>query len=79
MVGRKEGERVGINRLQPVAKALGESPRTVYAWYRLERAPCFRSALNIVLSSRRLVDFNGIYGPFAAEAVRVEGRDDALA
>jgi len=77
--GRKEGERLGLNRLKPVAKLLGESPRTVYAWYRLERAPCFRSALNIVIASRREVDFNGIYGPFAAAAVKVEGGRCALA
>lgn len=70
--GRKAGERMGLTRLQPVAKLLGESPRTVYAWYRLERAPCLRSAINIVIASRREVDFNGIYGPFAAAAVSVE-------
>ncbi|MNM21438.1 hypothetical protein D3C76_1633360 [compost metagenome] len=45
------------------AELLGEKPRTVYSWYRLERAPSFLAAVRIYTSSGRKVDFNGIYMP----------------
>lgn len=44
---------------------LKEKPRTVYSWYRMEKAPRLAAALNIVVRTRGLVDFNGIYGPLA--------------
>lgn len=47
------------------AEFLKEKPRTVYSWYRLEKAPRLASALNIVMRTRGRVDFNGIYGPLA--------------
>lgn len=71
--GKREGERLGAAGIRPVAEKLGENPRTVYAWYRLERAPSFPAALNIVITSGREVDYNGIFGPFGRAAVEVEG------
>lgn len=76
--GKKEGDRIGILRVEPVAALLGEKPRTVYAWYRLERAPSFRSALNIVIASRGEVDYNGIFEAFGQAAVAVKGSDHAV-
>lgn len=79
LAGKGEGERLGQVSVQPVAALLGEKPRTVYAWYRLERVPCFRSALNIVITSRGEVDYNGIFGAFGRAAVEVKGRRDDVA
>lgn len=45
------------------AALLGENPRTVYSWYRMERVPSFLAAVNIIRVSGRKVDFNGIYYP----------------
>lgn len=73
VAGKREGDRLGLVGVKPVAALLGEKPRTVYAWYRLERAPCFRAALNIVIASRGAVDYNGIFGPFGRRAVEVKG------
>lgn len=70
--------RLGLVAVQPVAKLLGEKPRTVYAWYRLERVPCFRSALNIVIASKGEVDYNGIFAPFGRQAVAVPGADHGV-
>lgn len=53
---------------EKAAATLGESKRTVASWYRFERAPSFTSALNILQTTRELVDFNGIYMPFADRA-----------
>lgn len=78
IAGRREGSRLGLVAVQPVADLLGEKPRTVYAWYRLERAPSFRAALNIVIASRGLVDYNGIFGPFGRAAVEVKGASHEL-
>jgi hypothetical protein len=78
VAGKKEGERLGLLRVEPVAKLLGEKPRTVYAWYRLERAPSFRSALNIVISSRGEVDYNGIFEAFGQAAVAVKDANRAM-
>ena len=47
------------------AELLNEKRRTVDSWRRFENPPVFRSALNIVQCSRGLVDFNGIYAPYA--------------
>lgn len=47
------------------AELLNEKRRTVDSWRRFENPPVFRSALNIVQRSQGLVDFNGIYGPYA--------------
>lgn len=53
---------------EEAADKLGESKRTVASWYRFERAPSFRASLNIFRTTKELVDFNGIYMPFAARA-----------
>lgn len=79
VAGKREGERLGLVSVQPVASLLGEKPRTVYAWYRLERVPCFRSAMNIVIASRGEVDYNGIFGPFGRAAVEVKGAGHGVA
>jgi hypothetical protein len=63
--GKRDGERLGVHGVKPVADKLGENPRTVYAWYRMERAPSYPAALNIVIVSRAEVDFNGIFGPYS--------------
>lgn len=51
--------------VQQVAGLLQENPRTVLSWYRQERAPCFRAAMNIVQTSCGQVDYNGIFEPLA--------------
>lgn len=56
--------------VREVAGLLGENPRTVYAWYRGERSPCFASARNIVQASGGVVDYNGIFEPFARAQVK---------
>jgi hypothetical protein len=56
------------------AAILGEGVRTVASWYRFERAPSFTSALNIYRLTRELVDFNGIYMPFADRAKAAESK-----
>lgn len=49
---------------QVAANLLNEKRRTVDSWRRFENPPSFRAALNIVVVSRGVVDFNGIYNPF---------------
>lgn len=49
---------------QVAADLLNEKRRTVDSWRRFENPPGFRAALNIVVVSRGVVDFNGIYNPF---------------
>lgn len=67
-----------INSLSPLsasqvaADRLGEKRRTVDSWRRFENPPSFRAALNIVIVSGGVVDFNGIYNPFWRALV--EGR-----
>lgn len=56
------------------AVILGEAPRTVASWYRFERAPSFTAALNICRTTAELVDFNGIYRPFAERVREVKGK-----
>jgi hypothetical protein len=46
------------------ADRLGEKRRTVDSWRRFESPPSFRAALNIIVVSGGVVDFNGIYNPF---------------
>jgi hypothetical protein len=49
------------------ASLLGEKPRTVYSWYRKEKAPRLKSAIKIIAVTKGAVDFNGIYIPLARE------------
>ena len=49
---------------QVAADRLNEKRRTVDSWRRFENPPSFRAALNIVIVSGGVVDFNGIYNPF---------------
>ncbi|EGR2744194.1 hypothetical protein ACYVMD_004595 [Vibrio parahaemolyticus] len=58
-----------VGSVEKAAEILKESPRAVYSWYRLERAPRLASALNIVAKTNGLVDYNGIYGPVAKAKV----------
>jgi hypothetical protein len=58
-----------VGGVEKAAEVLKESPRAVYSWYRLERAPRLASALNIVLRTKGTVDYNGIYGPVAKAKV----------
>lgn len=46
------------------AEKLGENHRTVYAWYRLEKAPRLSSVANIIAVSGQVLDCNDIYMPF---------------
>lgn len=57
--------------LQAVASLLGEKPRTVLSWYRQERIPSFSAGVNITIKSKKAVDWNGIYSPFAINLVNV--------
>lgn len=57
--------------LQAVASLLGEKPRTVLSWYRQERIPSFAAGVNITIKSKKAVDWNGIYSPFAINLVNV--------
>lgn len=60
-----------ISSLAPIAASqvaadlLGEKRRTVDSWRRFENPPVFRAAHKITRVSQGLVDFNGIYGPYA--------------
>lgn len=73
IAGTTAGGRLGLGAVKPVAELLGEKPRTVYAWYRRERVPCHRSALNIVVASGGEVDYNGIFASFGREALKAKG------
>lgn len=53
-----------LSASQVAADRLGEKRRTVDSWRRFENPPSFRAALNIVIVSGGVVDFNGIYNPF---------------
>ncbi|MEQ5770030.1 hypothetical protein NFH98_20880 [Halomonas sp. H33-56] len=57
--------------LEGAAALLKEKPRTVYSWYRFQKAPRLASALNIVVRTRGRVDYNGIYGPLARARAEV--------
>lgn len=57
------------------AGLLGENPRTVYAWYLGERAPCFTAARNIVQVSGGRVDYNGIFEPMARAVAQGAAHD----
>jgi len=54
-----------VGGIDAAAQLLQEKPRTVYSWYRQEKAPRLVSAINIVAKTQGLVDYNGIYGPMA--------------
>ena len=41
-----------VGSVEKAAEILKESPRAVYSWYRLERAPRLASALNIVAKTK---------------------------
>ncbi|WP_106805753.1 hypothetical protein [Pseudomonas sp. S5D5] len=62
--------------IQAVASLLGEKPRTVLSWYRQERIPSFAAGCNIIIKSRKAVDWNGIYSPFAVNLLKV-GKENA--
>lgn len=62
--------------VQTVASLLGEKPRTVLSWYRQERIPSFTAGTNIIIKSRKAVDWNGIYSPFAVNLLKV-GKENA--
>jgi hypothetical protein len=69
-----------INSLAPVAASkaaaelLDEKRRTVDSWRRFENPPVFGAALKIVRRSHGLVDFNGIYGPYARSLEAAHGQ-----
>lgn len=67
--GAAPAGRVGRARIRLVAGLLGEKPRTVSSWYRKERIPGFAAAMNIMVKTRGLVDWNGIYAPFARKLI----------
>ncbi|EMJ7098631.1 hypothetical protein ACGRSR_17960 [Vibrio owensii] len=58
-----------VGGVDEAARLLKEKPRTVYSWYRQEKAPRLVSAINIVAKTRGLVDYNGIYTPLARSRV----------
>jgi hypothetical protein len=60
--------------IDAAAERLEEKPRTVYSWVRFDRAPSFKSAMNIVKKADGAVDFNGIYYPFMREVDEGRGR-----
>ncbi|MFG0501107.1 hypothetical protein ACF8GD_00370 [Pseudomonas putida] len=66
-IDSKARGQAGVNE---VADLLRENPRTVLSWYRQERAPCLRAAMNIVQTSHGEVDYNGIYEPIAKRLQR---------
>ncbi|MCI8212604.1 hypothetical protein AUC61_24025 [Pseudomonas sp. S25] len=63
--GAEQAGKLSPASLDVVAGLLGEKPRTVLSWYRKERIPSFPAGANIVLKSKGVVDWNGIYSPFA--------------
>lgn len=48
------------------AELLQEKPRTVYSWFRREKAPRIQSANKIVALTFGLVDFGGVYRSLSA-------------
>lgn len=52
-----------VGGVEAAAALLEENERTVYSWFRLERAPSLKAACKIVRTSKWKVDFNGIYQP----------------
>lgn len=63
--GARQPGKLSVEAIRAAAILLGEKPRTVQSWYRHERHPSFTSAANILLKSKGVVDWNGIYAPFA--------------
>lgn len=61
-----------VGGVDMAAELLKENRRTVYSWYRKEKAPRLSSSLNIVSKTHGEVDYNGIYGPLAAARVAGE-------
>ena len=77
MSGVEPPRKASLAAIRLVADLLGEKPRTVYAWYRRDRVPSFVAALNITIKSKGVVDWNGIFIPFARAAIEVGGRNVA--
>lgn len=61
---------------EAAALILGERPRTVLSWMRLERAPRLRQACRIVINTGGVVDFNGIFEPFARQLAEQDAAQD---
>lgn len=62
-----------VGSIDGAAEILKERPRTVYSWYRMDRVPTLAAALNIVVKTRNVVDYNGIYGPIAKARITPKG------
>ena len=73
--GVEPAGKLSLAGLHAVASLLGEKPRTVLSWYRQERSPSFASGANILLKSRGVVDWNGIYAPFALKLFNAGGKN----
>lgn len=59
---------------QTAAELLGEKRRTVDSWRLFQSPPAFRAAHKIVQRSQGLVDFNGIYAPYARALEAADGQ-----
>jgi len=66
----------GVDR---AALALGVKPRTVASWLYDLRAPSFTAAMNIVIKTHGLVDYNGIYRPILALRKNKQAADQQAA
>jgi hypothetical protein len=62
--------KLSLGAITAVATLLEEEPRTVSSWYRKERRPSFNAGMNILSKSGGVVDWNGIYAPFALEVMK---------
>lgn len=60
--------RVIEDAIRQVSELLGVKERTVKSWYRRERIPSFRASMHIYRTSHGLVDWNGVYEPYARAA-----------
>ena len=60
--------RVIEDAIRAVSALLGVKERTVKSWYRRERIPSFRASMHITKTSHGVVDWNGIYTPYARAA-----------
>lgn len=66
--------RVIEDAIRAVSALLNVKERTVKSWYRRERIPSFKASAHITLTTHGVVDWNGIYSPYARAAGQVEAQ-----
>lgn len=64
--------RVIEDAIRAVSALLNVKERTVKSWYRRERIPSFKASTHITRVTLGVVDWNGIYSPYARAAAPAE-------